>query len=217
MDLGKAAVVRAMAGAVALVLLLVLLPGRTSWLVAAGFGTIAAASLAWLGHGAATDGAMGGAHLAADILHALSASVWVGALGGFLLLVNDAMRRPGGLQALHTALRRFSRIGVALVAVLVLSGLVNSWVLVGPANVGKLLTTYYGRVLLAKLALFAGMLVLAALNRNRHTPALAADLATTQEGTSLGSLRISIALEFALALGVLAAVAWFGTLPPPAE
>lgn len=213
MDLGKAALVRALAGAGALLLIAVLAPGRTSWLVTAGFGAVAAASLAWMGHGGAGEGARGAVHLAADIVHAVAASMWVGPLVVFLLLVGEATKRKSGLE-LHAALRRFSRVGLPVVALLVLSGLVNSWMLVGPDHVGQLAAIGYGRLLLVKVALFAGMVGLAARNRNRHTPALAAGLAEEQAG-SLRPLRWSIALELALAFGVLAAVAWLGTLSPP--
>jgi copper resistance protein D len=46
--------------------------------------------------------------------------------------------------------------------VLIASGLINSWYLVGAF--AALLGTLYGRLLLVKLSLFFGMLVLAAAN-----------------------------------------------------
>lgn len=214
MDLGKAALVRALASISALVLLLVLPPGRTNWLAAATFGTIAAASFAWMGHGATTPGALGTAHLAADIIHAITASVWIGALAVLLILASAAIQGNGRLEPLHAALQRFSRIGIPLVGLLLASGLVNSWVLVGPHNVERLLSSAYGQLLTVKVVLFGGMIGLAALNRNRHTPALAADLSSPRPGTSLRPLRRSVAIELALALAVLVAVAWLGTLVP---
>jgi len=205
MDLGKAAVVRAGVAAMALLALAAISPGRSSWLVAASLGAIAAASLAWLGHGAATEGPLHEVHLAADAVHILAACGWLGALAMFVPLALGGTPRT----ALLTALRRFSAIGTVLVALLVLSGVVNAWILVGPGNLGALAGTPYGRVLLAKLGLFAAMLALAATNRFRLTPALA-------EGASLSAIRRNLAAEAGAGLAVLVLVAWLGTLAPPA-
>jgi putative copper resistance protein D len=212
MDLGKAAMVRAIAAVSAALVLLVLPPGRASWLIAAGLASVAGASLAWMGHGAASEGPLGAIHLASDIVHVLAAAVWIGALACFLLLL--ATRSPGVEQrmALHAALRRFSGVGSAAVALLVLTGLINGWVLVGPDNLSVLSSSPYGRLLALKLTLFVAMVALAAVNRWRLTPALGA--ADTTD--ALEALRRSVGLETAAALAVLVLVAWLGTLAPPA-
>ena len=49
-------------------------------------------------------------------------------------------------------LRRFSALSLGCVSVLVVSGLSNSWLLVG--SIGALFTTPYGLLLLFKLTLF---------------------------------------------------------------
>lgn len=216
MNLGKAAVVRASVAILAVFGLLFLKPGRPAWIIAALLGAIATASLAWMGHGAATEGPLGRLHLGSDVLHALAAAVWIGALTGFFGLLAVASTTPATSQALHRALHGFSGIGSALVAVLVLTGLINSWVLVGPEHLSNLLTTAYGRLLSLKLIVFLAMLALAAANRFRHTPALGRVLsADLSPDLALRTLRRSVILETALGLAVLALVAWFGTLPPP--
>ena len=204
MAFGKAALVRTVAALFALGLLLALPRGRRGWSAVAAAGAIAAASLGWMGHGAASEGPLAGVHLAADVLHVLAACAWLGALAAFVLLA----RGEAGRAQLHPALRTFSALGPALIALLVLSGLVNTWVLIGPDHIADLLRSAYGRVLLAKLVLFAAMLALAAANRYRHTPAVA-------EGAPLGPVRRSLAWEAGLGLAVLALVAWLGTLAPP--
>ncbi|OYX29533.1 MAG: copper resistance protein CopD [Caulobacterales bacterium 32-69-10] len=214
MGLGMAGVARAACGALAVVLVLSLPPGRAAWLAVAALGAIAAASFAWMGHGAATEGAGHYLHLVADILHAWAAAIWVGALWVFLLLARAGAPGPGAVAALHRALQRFSGVGTILVAILVLTGLINSGFLVGPDRIEALWTTPYGRLLSLKLAVFAGMLGLAAANRFRLTPALG--LALEAPGAALAALRRSLMFETALGLGVLALVAWFGTLAPPA-
>jgi putative copper resistance protein D len=211
MSLGMAALVRVLAAAAAFVVLLLARPGRAPWVPVALLGATAVASFGWMGHGVATEGVTGGYHLAADIVHALTAAVWVGALVAFVFL----LRERTDLATLHGALRRFSRLGVPLVAALLLSGLVNAWFLVGLDGIARLATTPYGGLLLAKLAMVAAMLALAAANRNRHTPAIESEIAgVAPDPANLARLRRSITLEAALGLTVLAAVAWFGTLQP---
>jgi len=209
MDSGKAAAFRAVIAALAAISLFVLPAGRSRWLVAAGLGTVATASLAWLGHGAATEGTLGSLHLVSNILHMLAAAIWVGALVCFAGLLFE--RRPVPDETLHAALVRFSGFGPVLVAILVLTGLVNAWILVGPARALELWDTPYGRLLAIKLALFLAMLALAALNRFRHTAAL-----LTDRLAAIGALKRSITAETAAGLAVLFLVAWLGTLAPPA-
>ena len=205
--LGKAAIVRAAAAIAAVPLLLFVAPGRALWMLTGLLGAVGVASFAWMGHGAATEGAGAELHLFADMAHALTAGIWMGALIGFVMLLLFGSER----KALRTALLRFSALGVPLIVLLVATGLVNSWFLVGLDNLGSLLTTDYGRLLLVKLALFAVMLVLAGLNRWRHTAAVASI------GKSIAPLRASIASEALLGILVLGAVAWFGMLEPPAS
>jgi putative copper resistance protein D len=194
--------------------------GRGYWLFMAALGVAASASFAWTGHGVRDDGPAGALHLAADVLHLLAASVWIGALAALAVLAILASREtsPGAGRDSLTGLVRFSGIGVAVVAVLVASGLVNSWYLVGPSGLGRMLTSLYGQLLLAKLALFGLMLALAAANRYRHTPRLERALeASNQTGAPLRSAMISVLTETALAIVVLALVSWLGTISPPIE
>src|SRR3546814_8332715 len=71
-------------------------------------------------------------------------------------------------------LDQFSRACTICVLVIAATGLINSQMIVGAENLGRSLSSPYGQLLLAKLALFALMLALAAANRWRLTPALAA-------------------------------------------
>jgi putative copper resistance protein D len=173
------------------------------------------ASLAWAGHGAATPGAPGDLHLAADILHLLAAGVWLGTLAPLALLLAEARRfgDPGWAALVRAATRRFSILATVSVAILFSAGLVNTWFLAGtiPALVG----TDYGRLLLVKIALFLGTLVIAAANLLRLTPRLA-DPAAAGIGLwhAVGWLRRNALAEAILGLAVLAAVGALGTLPP---
>lgn len=217
MPQGKMAVVRAAAATAAVLALLLLRPDRARFVTAASFGTIATASLAWMGHAAATEGSLGRVHLLSDLLHVLAAAVWLGALAGFLGLLLAAPKTPEAGASLHVALARFAGIGSAVVAVLILTGTVNSWILVGPEHLESLWTTPYGRLLSLKVLLFLVMLGLAASNRYRLTPALGRSLGSRiGSDTERAALRRSITVETALGIAVLLLVAWFGTLAPPA-
>lgn len=212
--LGMAMVVRAAAALLGLVAVVALKPGRVLWVLTAAAGLIVAASFAWTGHGGSSEGTGGLLHLVADIIHAVAAALWLGALAALTILL---LRRaaPDDL-AIHRALHGFAGLGTLAVALLVLTGLVNSWFLVGPARVGDLGSNLYGQLLIAKLILFALMLALAAGNRFRLTPALGAVLAGGEDPRqALHRLRRSVVAETLAGAVLLAVVAVMGTLAPP--
>lgn len=180
---------------------------------------VALATLAWTGHGAMDEGAIGWLHLAADILHLVASAAWVGALLGLVLLVT---RRADRVDAAHVgltqrALHGFGVVGTIIVATIVVTGAVNTLTLVGVANLPALATTLYGQLLLAKLTLFVAMLGLAALNRFRLTPSLARSMAAGDHRDAVAKLRSSLIVESACVIAVLALVAWLGTMAPPAS
>lgn len=183
------------------------------WLaLLAALGLVSA--IAWTGHAGSTLGELGDLHLAADVLHLAAASAWVGGLIGLLVLFAIGRRRPrrewAPLQL--DAVRRFSTIGLASVAALIGSGIVNAWILVGSFH--ALLVTDYGQLLLLKLAVFAIMVGFAAVNRFGLTPQLA--LAAKGEGDrrALSDLTRNTLIEFALALAIFAIVGVLGALHP---
>lgn len=186
---------------------------RVRWALQSAMGAVGLSSLAWTGHGAADDGPRGLVHLTADIVHLLAAGVWVGALAGLLLLIMQT-RSAGNDRADRIALAGFATVGTIAVAAIVATGLVNSWFLVGFANIGALASSLYGRLLILKLAVFAGMVGLAGLNRFKLTPAITARGGSVAADT-MRSIRRSVAVEASLAMIVLGLVAWIGTLAPP--
>jgi copper resistance protein D len=218
---GAVAVLRTLLLAVALAASLALQPGRGSALLVGLASGAAVASFVWTGHGAAGIGVTGLIHTAADALHLLAAAAWIGALVQLAFLAvrarhMDRAEQPSA-QALARGLLRFSGLGPAVVVVLMTTGVINAWVLVGPPTRQAILGTQYGLTLLVKLLLFAGMLAFAAWNRLRLTPRLEAALDCAADcGPALRQLRASLIAETLLALLVLATVAGLGTLEPPA-
>lgn len=217
MALGKAAVARAAFACAAAACLLTMPRGRPLWLVTGALGVLATGSFAWMGHGAATDGSGGLVHLLADIVHALAAAGWIGALVAFGFLVRERTPSAAGLHATHAALARFSGLGIAFVVTLTVTGLVNAWFLVG-LDLQAAVASDYGQVLALKLFVFAVMIGLAAAHRFRLVPRLGERLAlgTQLAGTDIEALRRSVTFEAALGFAALAAVAWLGTLAAPA-
>jgi putative copper resistance protein D len=179
----------------------------------AGLSAALLASIALTGHTQVESGAAGLLHVAADGLHLLGAGAWLGALIPLLVLAaaDPHVARTRGLD-LGLVLANFSAIGVAAVATLVLSGVVNAWFLVG--GVEQLFTTPYGRVLCLKLALFGAMLALAAANRVWITAALNTGLMAEQARPWVKRLRHHVLAEQVLGILVLLAVAALGTLEP---
>lgn len=214
MALGMAMVARAVVAGLALVAIVALKPARALWIVLATGGVIVSCSFAWTGHGAATEGPGALLHLIAAIIHAVSAALWLGALAVVTMLL--LRRTPADDPAIHRALRGFAGLGTLAVALLVLSGLGNSWFMVGPARLASLGTSLYGQLLIAKLVLFALMLAFAAGNRFRLTPLLGSVLTGGADPQpALRQLRRSVFAETLAGAVLLAVVAVMGTLAPP--
>ncbi len=217
--IGAAWQVRMAALAVAVVLTTMLRSwtGVPALLAVSLIAGVAMATLAWTGHGASGEGVAGWVQLVGDVVHLLAAAVWVGALAAFSLML---FRPRAAMSAAHIevavrALQRFAVVGSIVVSLLVATGLINSLMLIGMANLPTLPWTVYGQLLITKLVLFLGMLLLATSNRFHLTPNLAG--AGTEEGTreAITSLRRSVVFEVSAGFIILALVAWLGTLAPP--
>ena len=166
------------------------------------------ASLALVGHTQQSEGTGGVLHVGADALHLLAAGAWIGGLLALAYIL--AYVREDSEQVLL----RFSGMGYVAVAVLVASGLVNGWYLVG--SLASLFGTSYGQLLLVKLCLFAGMLGLAITNQFWLVPTLMRDGEAGQRH-ALARLRRHVVAEETLGLFVILIVSALGTLEPAAS
>lgn len=177
--------------------------------VAAGSAALLVGGLAFAGHaGTGDDG--GVLHLWSDIAHLVAAAAWVGALVPLAVLLGAVGRSPhqGAVTVAGLAVLRFSTLGIVSVAVLVATGIVNTWYLAG--SVAALTGTDYGRLLLVKVALFAVMVAIAAVNRRVLTPRLVPD----HDVAALRRLRNNSLIEAAIGAVILVIVGALGTLPP---
>jgi putative copper export protein/mono/diheme cytochrome c family protein len=163
-------------------------------------------SLAWAGHAVAGKELDDFDGIVPDVAHLLAAGAWLGALPALVHLLDGTP----ALDAAAQATRRFSNLGMASVCVLVVSGLSNAWYQVG--DVPALIGTDYGRLLLAKLGLFAAMLGLAVTNRGVLTPRLAGG-----DHGALHLLRLTAVLEIAAGIGVVIIVGVLGVTVPAAH
>jgi copper transport protein len=185
---------------------------------ALGFGLCAAAllSISLLSHSAAPPGQTGGAAqsfaiglaIAFDWIHLLATAAWIGGLLPLLLALTALRREDAERRARDATLlvARFTALATTAVIALAASGsyaaLHHIW------EPHQLWTTTYGRALSLKLALFGVLLLLAAYNRWRTAPRIAALEApmALHADKLLASLRRSVAVEIAVGAVVLLAV-----------
>jgi putative copper resistance protein D len=171
-------------------------------------GSVLLLSLAWAGH------AVAGIHfkvlhLAADALHLVIGAIWpmgLVPLGLFLSHVrsdDQAVVEGGEIEVLQ----RFSQISLAAVLLLIGTGMINGWLMVGSWK--ALVTTTYGMLLLGKVLLVGIMIGIGAFNRLCLLPRMRG------EPTLLRKLRKTVMVESGLALVVLLMVGILGTTAPP--
>jgi copper resistance protein D len=130
------------------------------------------------------------------LLHLLAAAFWFGALAPLWL----SLKHERLAEAL-VVLQRFSRLAGWLVPGIALAGITMAWLLIDSMAV---LRRAYGLLLLGKLAVFSLLMVLAALNRWRFTPALAVAPQSMRR-----ALQRSMVAEY---LGVLVVLSMTATL-----
>lgn len=185
------------------------------WLVAGAAG-VALGSLAWTGHAGATEALPGALHRLSDVVHLLAAAAWIGALA-MLLRAIAATKAGAAVAQAQADLAAFAVAGSVIVGLIFVTGLVNGVMIVGLTGLPLLPSTLYGQLLIAKLGLFALMLVLASLNRWRLTPRLDPKPDAGGRSRAVAAVRRSLALEAGAAITILALVAWLGTLAPPSS
>lgn len=176
-------------------------PGATA--AAAG---LSLATLALTGHAVMDEGWPGRAHQLNHAVHVLAAGAWLGALLPLLPLLR-ALDDPALHREAGTALRRFSVAGHGAVALVVATGSVNTWLILGrwPTD----WSSPYQALLSAKLAFVAAMVGLAVANRYVNVPRLRLDPART-----VRSLRLVTIAVVGLGLAVIGCVGVFGLLEP---
>ncbi|MGX1882439.1 copper resistance CopC/CopD family protein [Streptomyces sp. NPDC055287] len=141
--------------------------------LALGGGVLAAGIAAtWALSEHASTGLQPGIAMPVDVLHMLAASTWIGGLAALLV----ALYRVPGIE--RGAVRNFSRLAFASVAVVAATGTYQSWRQVGTWS--ALTGTAYGQLLLVKIGLVAVLVGMAWISR-RWTGQLAGAAAPQAE------------------------------------
>ena len=155
-------------------------------------------------------------NLSANVLHVLAVGAW---LGGIVVLVGVLRHATAQLDGadrtrlLAAGVARFSTLAGVAVAVILASGVVQS--LLAVDELAQLLETAYGRAVLIKLGLLAGIVALGWLNRSRHLPALhAAAAGDAAPGRAGVALRWTLRAELAIAVVVLGTTGALAGYPP---
>lgn len=185
-----------------LVLLALLLkPGSPSPILRLLLATLLLATLAPVGHVAMFDGVYGGMLILNQFVHLLSVGAWLGGL--CLLLMSLLVPGRDAEIDMRAVLLRFGGFGYFMVALIMVTGLINVRVMSGapwpaPAFSG------FGLVLAVKVSMVLCMLALALFNR----------LMLSRHVLRLDIVRVSIVVECLFGMAALAAVSLLGTLPP---
>ena len=154
-----------------------------------------------LAHAGAIGGGTGLLLTGSEALHLLAAGAW---LGGLLPLAMSVRMLPSG--AIGIVGRRFSRLALAAVLVLAVTGLVQGSVLVG--GVAGLMGTLYGHALSIKLGLFLCALAIGAVNRFVLIPVATVSLRARHR------LRLAVIAEAAIGLCIVLTAGWLASLAP---
>jgi putative copper resistance protein D len=179
------------------------LASTLNWLIAL-LGIAFVVSLAWCGHSGAGLGLSGDFQVGADAVHLVTAAIWVGGLLPLLIFIRPSMPMSGSER--YQLVRRFSLVATWAVALLIASGIVNTWYMTD--GLRHLFGTEYGSLVLAKMGLLLIMLGFASVNRFWLTPRLpVSDKVPRLLCTSTGA-------EIALGLIVIYLVAVLGQLEP---
>jgi putative copper resistance protein D len=163
------------------------------------------ASLGLVGHAAMDAGLLAVLRAINHAAHLLSAGLWVGGLVPLALVLGESRSaNPDG--AVSTTLGRFSGMGHVVVAVVIATGAINTWFILGgwSINIGST----YQSLLLAKILLVIAMIVLAIINRYVLLPRLKSN------SSALQPLYRSTLIEIFLGLMAIGLVSYFATLEP---
>lgn len=183
-----------------------LLTGRLRQPVLLLAGVLQLACMALIGHAAMRDDWPGLLQQLNHALHLIAAAFWTGGLLPLLLLMREARQIDRRTDAIRTMMR-FSRYGHLAVALTLLSGLINSVMIVGwPLSWHD---SRYIVLLLCKVLLVALMVLVALINRYWLVPRFR----LAGSGTQQKFIRMT-QLELLLACGVVGLVSVFATLSP---
>lgn len=188
----------------ALLALLLPTPQRTQALVLCT--VLLLVNMAFIGHAAMHDNALGTLHRINHVLHLLAAGYWLGSLLPLLVCLRYLAQPQWRSDAIKTLIY-FSCWGHAAVAVVMVTGIINSLIILGhwPLDIDSA----YQRLLIVKMVLVVLMVLIALTNRYVIVPARGLTPTQAQRG-----LVTACWLEVLLGSVVLLLVSIFATYAP---
>ena len=178
--------------------------GRAAWVMAGACSVLLAVTPALSGHAIGSE-RMPGLAVIADVLHALGAGCWLGAM--LALFTGLAVLHQRGASSLGGHLvAAFSPLAIGAAILVSATGVVSSWLHLGALT--PLWQSRYGVTLVVKLAAVSVMGLLGLYNWRRAGPALKAS-------GDLGPMRRTIRSELVVGALVLAVTAILVATPPP--
>lgn len=180
-------------------------PERIAIGASAGISAALLGSFVVTGHAAMHDSATRVWHRLNDLLHLVSAGAWFGALPIVCFLMQD-VREPPSRASAKRALLRFSSAGHIAVALTLISGAVNTGLIVGDFPFDW--TFRYQTLLTLKSLLVIVMVVAAIVNRYVLVPHMS-DWPQAGRMFYWGTV-----FEIGLSVAVIGLVAYFGMLEP---
>ena len=178
---------------------------REPLLAAAGILSLGIAfGISWASH----PDSRGTLALFADYLHLVAGALWVGGVIALAILAGVArpLSRSAREGLVLACLQRFSRVAVAMVALLAIAG---TYLAVRELpEPSAVLTSRYGVILLLKTVVFIAALAFGGYHRRYAVPRIAA-------GAPAAMIRRTLAAEVSLLLGALALAAILSQTPPP--
>ncbi|MGB8899386.1 MAG: CopD family protein [Methylocella sp.] len=149
------------------------------------------------------------AGLSASIAHRLALGVWLGGLPALILLIGAGPVPDDTRRLAAVILRRFSRLAMVAMSVIVVTGTLLTWFLVG--NFPGIIGTEYGRLLILKLALLGGIFVIAG-GLQRH---LLPMLEVKPSDPTFRSYANRVKLETVVAVLIVIVASDMASLAPP--
>lgn len=177
-------------------------PGPLWWGFWALFGVALLATTTLSGH--ATVATPASLAIANDITHLVFSATWFAGIIILAVALPDGwidQGAPGRLQLLAPAVGRFARVAMVSIAVVAITGTLNSFLHIG--RFADMFDTSYGQTLSVKIIFFFGILAFGGVNHYIVEKRLARARESGTEKDAVRVFRKTIAAELAIALTVM--------------
>ncbi len=147
-----------------------------------------------------------------DGLHLAAGATWLGGLVGLVLTLPSLAGRAGDAAEVLT---RFSGVAAGVLGLLVVSGTLLAWRIIGSWS--GLVGTTYGRLLIIKLCVVAVAVAVALWNRTRLLPRARDAVGHAETQRAAGVVRRAVRLEAVLLVAVLGVTGFLTNQSPGVE